>query len=176
MIHMYPAGITDSWLTTVTNKVKASPSGSFLAKDNRGRHYNRPHRIPETISKYVYEHINMFPRVEGHYCRSNTQRQFLQPGLNLKIMYKLYLEFIEDKQVQPVSEYYYRKKFKKCKLIIEKKSRGQNIFTQDQWYEIIKNAVKKKPYEVKELNVYDIFNFSLVAEKRKWKNLHQTKF
>ena len=304
----------------------------------------------------------MFSRAEGHYCRSNTQRQFLQPGLNLKIMYKLYLEFIEDKQAQPLSEYYHRKIFKKCKLsffkqkkdmcdhcirysripkdkltlqeiknhkrhlknkkiprklmmqdietsnlnqkinvacfdlqkvlttpkcqnssmyymrklaifnftiydlgkkqgfcyvwnestgnrgadeisscvynyiqkkitegitefrfysdscggqnrnkiifgmfskiaaelgvkithiffepghsqnagdsmhaMIEKKSRGQDIFTQDQWCEIIKNAVKKKPYEVKELNGYDILNFSLIAEKRKWKNLQISK-
>ena len=75
MIYLYIyLGISDSWVRTINNKLQQSPNGTFLANDNRGKHKNRPHRVPDEVSKHVYDHINSFPRVEAHYCRSNTTK------------------------------------------------------------------------------------------------------
>lgn len=38
----------------------------------------------------IRDHINKFPRMESHYCRQNTKKKYLDPGLNLSQMYRLY--------------------------------------------------------------------------------------
>lgn len=46
----------------------------------------------------VREHIKKFPVIESHYCRENTKRKYLEEGLSIGKMYKLYIE--EKKPVQ----------------------------------------------------------------------------
>ena len=36
------------------------------------------------------EHIRSFPHVPSHYTRKNSQRQYLEHGLNITKMYELY--------------------------------------------------------------------------------------
>lgn len=57
------------------------------------------------------EHINAFPRMPSHYCRSRTQREYLESHLNVTTMYKMYRAFSADKKEGPVSESIYRKTF-----------------------------------------------------------------
>lgn len=40
----------------------------------------------------IRDHINRFPVVESHYCRQNTNKNYLYQGLNLSTMYRLYVE------------------------------------------------------------------------------------
>lgn len=47
-------------------------------------------KIPDDIKQTIRDHINKFYRIESHYCRSTTQREYLEPTLNKKKMYLLY--------------------------------------------------------------------------------------
>lgn len=75
----------------------------------QGKHIK--HKIAEDDIQLVKQHIESFPKVESHYCRANTQRQYLDSTLNIKKMYSLYTEFCENSKKQPVKETFYRKVF-----------------------------------------------------------------
>lgn len=61
----------------------------------------------ESKLKEIREHINSFETVDSHYCRSNTQKQYLESNLNLTKMYQLYI----GKYNNPVKLAIYRKVF-----------------------------------------------------------------
>ncbi|XP_056310757.1 uncharacterized protein LOC130222157 [Danio aesculapii] len=56
----------------------------------------------------VKAHISSFPVVESHYCRANTERQYLEPTLNVLRMYDLYRLKCSENGDTPVKESYYR--------------------------------------------------------------------
>lgn len=85
------------WLKTINLKKRESASGQLIGKDMRGRHGNRPNKISEEAVNLVHLHINLFPRVESHYCRSSTTRLYLNADLNVARMYRLYNEWMADK-------------------------------------------------------------------------------
>lgn len=66
------------------------PHGVSLAPDQRNL---VPHTSmsPETKAK-IREHIQSFPTVMSHYCRSSTQRKYLSSDLSLSKMYRLFKE------------------------------------------------------------------------------------
>jgi len=45
---------------------------------------------------FVIEHIDSIPRVESHYCRSDTSKQYFESSLNLVKLYELYKEKCEN--------------------------------------------------------------------------------
>lgn len=64
-------------------------------KDYRGTHKNRPRRMSEETEKSIIDHINLFERVESHYTRKDSQKQYLCETLNVSKMHRLYLEWID---------------------------------------------------------------------------------
>jgi hypothetical protein len=58
--------------------------------------------------KSVIDHINSFPRVESHYCRATTNRQYLDVNLSIPLMYQMYCSSYE---VPPVKLHKYREVF-----------------------------------------------------------------
>ena len=77
--------------------------------DKRGRKTPANKTSAESIMR-VKKHIESFPTVESHYCRKDTSRQYLDQALNLKIMYQLYINDVQDQDML-VSEYMYRQIF-----------------------------------------------------------------
>ena len=59
----------------------------------------------------VIKHIDSFPRVESHYCRADSKKEYLEASLNLKEMYRLYLKKQESENKNPCSEFIYRQVF-----------------------------------------------------------------
>ena len=89
---------------------KKKEHSSFKSVDNRGRH--TPANKTESVRiAYVKYHIQSFPVVYSHYKRKNTQRQFLEPGLNVSRMNDLYIEKCKSDNVIPVSSKVYRTTF-----------------------------------------------------------------
>lgn len=88
--------ISDRVVTTVFKKLEKS---HVISADARGKHNNRPNKIPEEVKKYIRMHILQFPVIESHYTRENSQRQYLQPDLSIAKMHRLYLQWIQDKIV-----------------------------------------------------------------------------
>ena len=68
-------------------------SGSMCPEpDRRGKHSNRPHKVPELIHKKVREHIMSFPARQSHYSRhKNSWRMYLSADLSIERMYELFL-------------------------------------------------------------------------------------
>jgi hypothetical protein len=56
----------------------------------QGKHVKK--RIADIDRQAVRDHINSFPRVESHYCRAWTLKQYLEPGLTISRMYELFCE------------------------------------------------------------------------------------
>ena len=74
--------------------------------DGRGKHAKK--RISDEDRDHVIDHINSFPRVESHYCRSSTKKEYLDSGLNLQKMYDLYVESCTAQGLCPVKMSFYR--------------------------------------------------------------------
>ena len=56
-------------------------------------------KAPTEIVDKVKQHIDSFPRMESHYCRASSNREYLEPGLNITKMHNLYLKWPNDKSV-----------------------------------------------------------------------------
>ena len=86
-------------------------SGAFVGGDKRiGR--PAPNKINEDRLQHIRDHINSFPKVLPHYCRKNTQKQYLSPDLNIKQMYRLYRDdYCVRMKISPVKEHKYRDVF-----------------------------------------------------------------
>lgn len=67
--------------------------GIPVFKDNRGKHGNRPNKIPDHIITKVDEHIQSFPAQVSHYSRNKNENvRYLSPDLSIRKMHRLYLE------------------------------------------------------------------------------------
>lgn len=82
----------------------------FANVSKRGK--SRGNKMPQQDIDIVIGHINMFPRVASHYCRADTKKEYLDPNLNIKKMYQLYVEYCnEELNIQPVKQSMYRNIF-----------------------------------------------------------------
>jgi hypothetical protein len=59
--------------------------------DKRGKHDNRPNRIPADVVAQIDAHIKSFPREGSHYSLK-TSKKFLAADLSVRKMWHLYLE------------------------------------------------------------------------------------
>ena len=75
----------------------------------RGKHKNRPNKLPEERRQLVHEHIQMFPTESSHYSRhDNPARKYLPATLSINAMYDEYKKWVEEKGLDPVSSSTYR--------------------------------------------------------------------
>lgn len=65
----------------------------------------------ESALSYVRSHIDSFPKVDGHYRRKQSEKDYLEQGLSLAKMYRLYTERCKQTDTEPVKECIYRKIF-----------------------------------------------------------------
>lgn len=80
-------GITERTIRTV---IQAKVSGTGIApSDERGKHNNQ-NKIPEEILNSIRNHINSIPRIESHYIRKDTSREYIDGGLTIAEMHRHY--------------------------------------------------------------------------------------
>ena len=101
--------ITGQMVQTACKKSEALPG--VCAPDRRGRHGTKPNKTPLYKVNYIKEHINSFARIESHYCRKDSKKMYLSPGLSVPKMYNLYLEKCAKDGVQPATMSIYRSVF-----------------------------------------------------------------
>lgn len=80
-----------------------------LRSSNQGKHKKR--FTSDEEADLVRQHINMFPRIESHYCRANTKREYIEGDLSIEKMYALYKDFVTERGLDPVKIWIYRKIF-----------------------------------------------------------------
>lgn len=97
--------VSDGRVTRAINKIK---TGLSPGNDMRGRH-EAATKISLEDKEHVKNHINMFPAFQSHYSRKdNPNRKYLDPDLNIRKMYNMYIEHCNAKQMTPVKEHTYR--------------------------------------------------------------------
>ena len=105
--------IPERQVRTVLEKIDEN---GVLEEEKRGG--RRKHYIArdEKLKKNVVAHINRFPRIESHYCRATTSKEYLSSELSISTMYDMYAEN-EKNNLEDVATYeYYRKTFSTMKL------------------------------------------------------------
>lgn len=68
-------------------------------------------KVPEDDLDVIRGHINSFPKMQSHYCRKDTKREYLDKSLNVQKMYELYIESCKAKNIEPQKQHIYRRVF-----------------------------------------------------------------
>lgn len=74
-------------------------------QDKRGSRTST--RILDEKRQVIRDHINMFPRIPSHYCRSSSSREYLERSLSLSKMYDLYIEYCTENNLTPAKKWLY---------------------------------------------------------------------
>ncbi|XP_076453198.1 uncharacterized protein LOC143288506 [Babylonia areolata] len=110
--------------TTRTALSKITSTGT-LTKDNRGgRQSETVVARDQMMRRKIEGHIDRFPRVESHFCRESTTRDYLHPDLTKRKMYNLFLKEWNP-QPNPPSFALYKKIFKEKNLSIHRPKKDQ---------------------------------------------------
>ncbi|CAH0716233.1 unnamed protein product, partial [Brenthis ino] len=102
-------GITERTLRTVIETRNYNAGNA--PKDNRGKHGNHKKTDPELVQS-VKDHINSVPRIESHYLRANTSREFIDGGLTIAELHRNYKTQRSSLQKEAVTYDVYAKIFK----------------------------------------------------------------
>lgn len=89
-------GITDRPIRTVLEK-QNKVGGVLLEEDNRGKHSNHA-KVDDEIRKSIKEHIDSIPKMESHYCRANTSKEFIDGSRSIVDIHKDYVEICKSKE------------------------------------------------------------------------------
>ncbi|XP_065650615.1 uncharacterized protein LOC136078746 [Hydra vulgaris] len=64
--------------------------------------------VPNSIKDSVRKHIQSIPRIDSHYCRKSTNKEYIQENLNMTILYEKYCEKCVLDNVVPAKKSMYR--------------------------------------------------------------------
>lgn len=95
--------ISQRFIRTVTEKKSLSQTG-VLELDRRGKH-DHHRKIPANIMKGIHEHIHSIPRMESHYCRKDTRKEYIEGGRSLMDLYRDYLIVCKERQILSPASY-----------------------------------------------------------------------
>lgn len=93
--------ISERTIRTVIEK-KNKVAGVLLEPDNRGKHLSYL-RMSKGLKDGVKKHIDSIPRIESHYLRAQTQREFIEGSKTIAGIYRDYAgkeEFVPPKKDQ----------------------------------------------------------------------------
>lgn len=97
---MRTLGICDSWISSAYQHVNPE-KGFTVSPDKRGGKRKRVNEMTTLKINSVKEHINLFPRVPSHYCRKRTKREYLEKGLSIAKMARLYQKWAVEENLPP---------------------------------------------------------------------------
>lgn len=79
-------------LTVIDGKAR---NDGFISADRRGKHCKQC-KLPPEVIKAVKDHIESIPRVDSHYLRAGTSREFIDRGLTVAELHRNYSEIQEQ--------------------------------------------------------------------------------
>lgn len=104
----------DFYLATLDVDAKRIRSSHRAVNDNTGlpapyrRGGHNRNRMPR---EFIRKHIESVPKVDSHYCRSRTNKEYISGCLNLQILYEKYKELCAEEGVEPQKLHTYRRVF-----------------------------------------------------------------
>lgn len=89
---MNTLAISDTVIRTVVKK--QSETGVHL-KDNRGKHKNHK-TLDSELTGGVKAHINSIPRIESHYCRARSTREYIEGRFTVAALQRHFVDTCES--------------------------------------------------------------------------------
>ncbi|CAG9812850.1 unnamed protein product [Phaedon cochleariae] len=77
--------------TMIRSTLKKRGSNGIIQPDQRGKHNNRK-KLDPALKDSIRNHIDSIPRIESHYLRNQTKREYFEGCLNITTLYRLYKE------------------------------------------------------------------------------------
>lgn len=151
-------GITERMMRTA--KGKLSQTGILEPEMRGGRMSEKDRCRDQRIRSEVEIHIDRFPRVESHYCRSSSTKEYLSPELTLPKMYDMFCEEYKGADKASYSTYcrvfkeknlsFHHPKKDQCSLCMTYQQGPESVHTElkDRYDHHI--AEKKKVREIKD--------------------------
>ncbi|KAJ8963754.1 hypothetical protein NQ314_005405 [Rhamnusium bicolor] len=116
--------INNRVIQTVLKKQKVCQSGKIVEVDKRGKHNNH-YKVDQQIKNEIREHIKSIPRIDSHYCRSHTSKEYIEGSKTLADLHRDYLKICEEKNL-PVGNYHIKTNaIFVCNLRIQLKRRNK---------------------------------------------------
>ena len=97
--------VSDKRIRNFYDKLEKGDGNQY--SDMRGKNTKR--RTKEEDLNFIRGHIDSFPRIPSHYCRSSTRKEYLEPGLSITGMYDMYVTKCHESHVTPVEKSMYSK-------------------------------------------------------------------
>lgn len=92
-------GISEKVLRTSLEKMDAT---GVVQPERRGGRYEVMVQGDKKLREDVVNHINRFSRVEAHYVRCDSKRQYLHEDLNVSRMYRMFVDENRGKVLQVI--------------------------------------------------------------------------
>lgn len=100
-------GISQKRYDNVLKRKQMTGTG-VSPRDNRGKHAPK-NKMSDEIVQHVKKHIESFPKATSHYSRAkNPDTKYLESTLDIRKMYKLYVDCCKNEGMDPVKESFYR--------------------------------------------------------------------
>ncbi|XP_031329067.1 uncharacterized protein LOC116160073 [Photinus pyralis] len=104
--------ISHQVVKTVANRLSGVENNNIvISKDQRGK-TPCTIRLTDEQKGIAKDHINSFEKIESHYCRKDSAKQYLHSSLNVSKMYRMYCEYCANINKGPIRESAYRAIFK----------------------------------------------------------------
>lgn len=103
---MATLAIKDNKIRLVLNNL---PESKCAVGDRRGQHPGR--RLPEIDRDVVRDHIRLFQIVPSHYCRKDSNYDYLPGELDVTKIYNMYVDYCKENNFHKVLCAIYRKTF-----------------------------------------------------------------
>lgn len=87
--------VADRFIRTVTEKSRSDISG-IIVEDLRGKHGNHS-RVDNNIKDNLRNFIKAIPKIESHYCRVDTQKEYIDGSKTIVEIYRDYVKQCEEK-------------------------------------------------------------------------------
>lgn len=94
-------GICDRQIRTI--KKKTDPQ-NFVSEDNRGKHVSRK-PIDVNLIESIKGHINSIPRIESHYLRASTSREYISGEKTIMDLWKDF-DKLQKEEGKPSCDYW----------------------------------------------------------------------
>ncbi|CAH1115872.1 unnamed protein product [Psylliodes chrysocephalus] len=107
---MATLSINNRVIQTIIKKQKVCESGKIVEVDKRGKHNNH-YQVDQAIKNEIREHIKSIPRIDSHYCRATTSKEYIEGSKTLSDLHRDYLKICEEKKSPAANYQMYRKIF-----------------------------------------------------------------
>lgn len=97
---MNTLAVSDKTIRTVVKKTCNLMDDQL--KECRGKHDNH-HKLCSNLTDGVKVHINSIPRIESHYCRAQTKREYIEGGYTVAALHRDYVELCKAEGTPHVS-------------------------------------------------------------------------